>query len=94
MQNAPSTSGTGAMISPPTGTITFLFTDMEGSTRLWELHADAVRAALVRNDALVEEIVQSYGGIVASPRGEGGAGVLPTRVWEYPQLSSPPSPRR
>ena len=35
----------------PTGTITFLFTDIEGSTRLWEQHPQAMRGALARHDA-------------------------------------------
>jgi len=56
---------------PPTGTVTFLFTDIEDSTRLWDLHAEAVRAALIRHDALVEEIIQSFSGVVVRPRGEG-----------------------
>ena len=37
----------------PTGTVTFLFTDIEGSTRLWEEHPDPMRDALVRHDELV-----------------------------------------
>ena len=37
----------------PTGTVTFLFTDIEGSTRLWEQHPEAMRAALARHDALL-----------------------------------------
>ena len=37
----------------PTGTVTFLFTDIEGSTRLWEQHPDAMRPALARHDALL-----------------------------------------
>src|SRR5438046_985908 len=36
----------------PSGTVTFLFTDIEGSTRLWEQHPEAMRAALARHDAL------------------------------------------
>jgi predicted ATPase len=38
---------------------------------LWETHAEATNAALIRHDALVEEIVQSYRGMVVRPRGEG-----------------------
>lgn len=35
-----------------TGTITFLFTDLEGSTRLWEQHGEAMHDALAHHDAL------------------------------------------
>jgi class 3 adenylate cyclase len=37
----------------PTGTVTFLFTDIEGSTRLWEQHPEAMRQALARHDVLL-----------------------------------------
>jgi class 3 adenylate cyclase len=37
----------------PHGTLTFLFTDIEGSTRLWERETDGMRAALVRHVAFV-----------------------------------------
>jgi class 3 adenylate cyclase len=36
----------------PTDTVTFLFTDIEGSTKLWEAHPEAMRVALARHDAL------------------------------------------
>ncbi len=36
----------------PTGTVTFLFTNIEGSTARWDHHPDAMRAALERHDAL------------------------------------------
>ncbi len=36
----------------PSGTVTFLFTDLEGSTRLWEEHPEAMRPALARLDEL------------------------------------------
>jgi predicted ATPase/class 3 adenylate cyclase len=55
----------------PTGTVTFLLTDIEGSTRLWEQDPVAMRAATARHDALVEEIVGGNGGVLVRPRGEG-----------------------
>ena len=36
------------MVSLPSGTVTFLFTDIEGSTRLWEQDPEAMQAALAR----------------------------------------------
>src|SRR6266571_4781301 len=41
------------MPDPPTGTVTFLLTDIEGSTRLWEEHPEAMRPSLARHDALI-----------------------------------------
>src|SRR6476646_2314465 len=55
----------------PTGTVTFLFTDIEGSTKLWEAYPDETRSALVRHDALVERVVDEQDGSVFRPRGEG-----------------------
>ncbi|HEU5318193.1 MAG TPA: adenylate/guanylate cyclase domain-containing protein [Chloroflexota bacterium] len=55
----------------PTGTVTFLFTDVEGSTRLWELHPAQMREALVAHDAIVELLAETHGGQVVRPRGEG-----------------------
>ena len=55
----------------PAGTVTFLFTDVEGSTRLWDRHPEPMRAALVRHDALIEGLVEAHGGCVVRPRGEG-----------------------
>src|SRR4030095_5632749 len=55
----------------PTGTVTFLFTDVEGSTRLWERHPEQMRAALAEHDALIEFISEQQNGQVVRPRGEG-----------------------
>jgi class 3 adenylate cyclase len=55
----------------PTGTITFLFTDLEGSTRLWEHFPEQMRLALIRHDAIIESCVERHGGVVVRPRGEG-----------------------
>ena len=59
------------MAGLPTGTITFLFTDVQGSTRLWEEHPQEMRAALARHDALIESLVRANRGEVVRPRGEG-----------------------
>src|SRR5438046_8995674 len=55
----------------PTGTVTFLFTDIEGSTKLWEQHPEAMRAALRRPDALLTQGIRQHGGVVVKSRGEG-----------------------
>ena len=55
----------------PTGTVTFVFTDVVGSTALWEQAPNAMGPAMARHDALVEATVAEYGGIVVKPRGEG-----------------------
>src|SRR5207249_1792007 len=48
----------------PGGTVTFLFTDIEGSTRLWEENPDAMRLALARHDALLGAAIETNGGQV------------------------------
>src|SRR5919204_5788574 len=59
------------MAALPTGTVTFLLTDVEGSTRLWDQHPDQMRAALVQHDAIVEFLAEQHHGQVVRPRGEG-----------------------
>jgi predicted ATPase/class 3 adenylate cyclase len=61
------------MAGLPTGTVTFLFTDLEGSTRLWEEHPEAMRDALGRHDAILREAVESHRGAVVSEMGDGMA---------------------
>ncbi len=55
----------------PRGTITFLFTDVEGSTRLWEQHPVAMRKALAGHDALLHQIIQAHGGVIFKAVGDG-----------------------
>jgi class 3 adenylate cyclase/tetratricopeptide (TPR) repeat protein len=55
----------------PTGTVTFLFTDVAGSTTLWELAPEAMRRAMVRLDQLIENTVEQFGGQLVKVRGEG-----------------------
>ena len=54
----------------PTGTVTLLFTDIEGSTRLWEAHAAAMRAALARHDALLRRCIEDHDGHVFKTGGD------------------------
>jgi predicted ATPase/class 3 adenylate cyclase len=55
----------------PAGTVTFLLTDIEGSTRLWETVPEAMEVALERHNRLVNEVIESHGGVVVTSRGEG-----------------------
>lgn len=55
----------------PEGVVTFLFTDVEGSTRLWEESPDPMMAALRQHDEAIERIAEEHGGVPVRPRGEG-----------------------
>ena len=55
----------------PTGTVTFLFTDIEGSTTLWERNPDAMRVALARHDALLRHAIESSHGCIVKTTGDG-----------------------
>ena len=50
------------MESPPTGTVTFLFTDIEGSTRRWQDEPEAMRALLVEHDAIPGGVIEARDG--------------------------------
>ena len=55
----------------PTGTVTFLFTDIESSTKLWEQHPDSMTAALACHDALAAALIEQHRGTLVKQRGEG-----------------------
>ena len=55
----------------PSGTVTFLLTDIEGSTRLWEQHPNAMPAALADHDARLGAAITAHGGVLVKSRGEG-----------------------
>ena len=55
----------------PARTATFLFTDIEGSTRLWEDHRDAMSRALETHDSLLRSVVERSGGDVVKTTGDG-----------------------
>ncbi len=54
----------------PTGTVTFLFTDVEASTRMWEDRPAAMDAALERHDAIMRAAIAEHGGYVFSTAGD------------------------
>jgi class 3 adenylate cyclase len=64
------------MTQLPTGKMTFLFTDIEGSTRLWEENPGAMRHALIRHDALLRSVIESSGGRVFKTTGDGFCAVF------------------
>lgn len=55
----------------PSAVTTFLFTDIEGSSRLWEQVPERMRLALARHDILTREAVSSHGGVVVKMIGDG-----------------------
>src|SRR4051812_16480706 len=67
----PPASRSEPMAGLPSGTVTFLLTDIEGSTALWESAPDSMQVALARHDALIAAGVEQHGGIVVKSRGEG-----------------------
>lgn len=56
--------------SPPTGNVTFLFTDIEGSTRLWETQREKMQAALTEHDSLLRGIMERHDGYVFKTVGD------------------------
>ncbi|HLM16871.1 MAG TPA: adenylate/guanylate cyclase domain-containing protein, partial [Acidimicrobiia bacterium] len=55
----------------PSGTVTFLFTDLEGSTRLWEEQPERMTTALARHDAILREAIGTHHGHVVKATGDG-----------------------
>lgn len=59
------------MLSTPAITATFVFTDIVGSTRLWEREPDAMRAALAQHDAICRDAVGACRGRLVKTTGDG-----------------------
>lgn len=57
-------------MSLPTGTVTFLFSDVEGSTRLWERHAEKMASALAVHDKILRSTIEDASGYVFSTAGD------------------------
>src|SRR5215468_1194620 len=70
-QPPPASPGEPGEADLPAGTVTFLLTDIEGSTRLWETVPEAMEAALERHNQLLTGVIGGHGGVVVTSRGEG-----------------------
>ncbi len=64
----------------PTGTITFLFTDLENSTDLWEKFPEEMKTALARHDAILKAAVQREGGYIVKTTGDGLHAAFPSAI--------------
>jgi predicted ATPase/class 3 adenylate cyclase len=60
----------------PSGTVTFLFTDIEGSTQLWERQEAEMNAALARHDEIMRDVIARHDGYVFSTSGDSFAAVF------------------
>jgi predicted ATPase/class 3 adenylate cyclase len=66
------------MVAPPAGTVTFLFTDIQGSSRMWEKSPQTMRTALVRHDELLRSAIEANGGHVFKTMGDAFCAAFPT----------------
>ncbi|MFO7548569.1 MAG: adenylate/guanylate cyclase domain-containing protein [Acidimicrobiia bacterium] len=66
------------MASRPTGTVSFLFTDVAGSTRLWDSDREGMAASLAVHDRILTEALAAHGGYVFSTAGDSFGAAFPT----------------
>ncbi len=64
----------------PKGTVTFLFTDIEGSTRLWQQYPDAMPNTLARHHAILNETITAHGGYVFQVIGDAFCSAFSTAI--------------
>jgi predicted ATPase/class 3 adenylate cyclase len=65
-------------VTLPTGTVTFLFSDIEGSTQRWETHREAMKAAVARHERLMSDAIKRHGGYVFKSLGDAFCAAFPT----------------
>lgn len=66
------------MPHPPSGTVTFLFTDIEGSTKHWEAHPQEMQAAFARQEDILRASVEANGGYLYKMIGDAFQVAFPT----------------
>jgi class 3 adenylate cyclase len=64
----------------PSGIVTFLFTDIEGSTKLWEKYPEEMKSALAKHDSILKEAVESNHGHIIKTTGDGVHAVFSTAI--------------
>jgi class 3 adenylate cyclase len=64
----------------PSGTVTFLFTDIEDSTRLWESNPTDMAQAVQAHDAIVRSAIERHGGHVFGTGGDGTSAAFSSAV--------------
>ena len=64
----------------PSGTVTFLFTDVEGSTRRWERDSAAMRAAIERHFEILDEAIRRFNGVRFKIIGDAVQAAFPTAL--------------
>jgi class 3 adenylate cyclase len=67
-------------VNLPTGTLTFLYTDIEGSTKLWQAHQASMPSAVARHDAVLRRAVEANQGVVFRTAGDGIYAAFPTAL--------------
>jgi predicted ATPase/class 3 adenylate cyclase len=68
------------MVVPPSGTVTFLFTDIEGSSKMWEESPQAMGTTLARHDDLLRSAIEGHGGYVFKTVGDAFCAAFPTAL--------------
>ena len=66
------------MSNLPTGTVTFLFTDIEGSTQLWEKYPEEMKSSLAEQDSILKQAIESNHGHLIKTMGDGIHAVFTT----------------
>ena len=64
----------------PSGTVTFLYTDIEGSASLWERFPEAMRAAQSEHDSILRESIKAHGGTVYKVIGDAFQAAFPVAI--------------
>jgi class 3 adenylate cyclase len=64
----------------PTGTVTFLYTDIEDSTRLWQEQPEAMTSAHARHDAILRDAIESNNGYIFQIVGDSFSAAFPNAI--------------